>query len=254
MTLSRRDVMRVVNQYIGVSGGYLGDFSYRTHADFYPEYCDLDIDPNTIEGTTRERFIEILSTAAPGDQAKILRGLIARFPIGGPGAPDTRTESLRDELLALAASLAGAPVVSTPSLRFDVAATSRALDDAEVLIASQGAGSALDRVHTAIHAYLREQAARANLSLEEGASITRAFKVLRQSHPKFATHAARQSDADSILKSLGSVLDKLNDLRNHASPAHPNPSLDEPEAMLAVHAARTILHYVDAKLGDGGQR
>jgi hypothetical protein len=32
----------IVNQYIGVSGGYLGDFSYRTHAKFYPLYCELD--------------------------------------------------------------------------------------------------------------------------------------------------------------------------------------------------------------------
>ena len=45
MTLTRQEVLKVVNRYIGVDGGYLGDFSYRTHADFYPEYCDLDTDP-----------------------------------------------------------------------------------------------------------------------------------------------------------------------------------------------------------------
>jgi Abortive infection C-terminus len=38
-------------------------------------------------------------------------------------------------------------------------------------------------------------------------------------------------------------------LRNNASVAHPNEALlDEPEAMLAINAARTILHYLDAKL------
>lgn len=40
-----------------------------TDADFYPEYCDLDIDPNEFEGTTRERFIHILSNASPKEQA-----------------------------------------------------------------------------------------------------------------------------------------------------------------------------------------
>ena len=55
-------MMKVVNRYIGVAGGYIGDFSYRTHAEFYPEYCDLAIDPNNYAGTTRERFIEIRST------------------------------------------------------------------------------------------------------------------------------------------------------------------------------------------------
>jgi hypothetical protein len=43
--LTRQEIARLVNRYIGVSGGYLGDFSYRTHAEFYPEYCDLDINP-----------------------------------------------------------------------------------------------------------------------------------------------------------------------------------------------------------------
>ena len=50
--LSLAEIMKIVNRYIGVTGGYLGDFSYRTHADFYPEYCDLEIDPHRYEGTT----------------------------------------------------------------------------------------------------------------------------------------------------------------------------------------------------------
>lgn len=55
--LTDREIARIVNRYIGVSGGYLGDFSYRTHADFYREYCDMDINPYAYEGTIRERFI-----------------------------------------------------------------------------------------------------------------------------------------------------------------------------------------------------
>ena len=65
MSLTPQEVMKIVNRYIGVAGGYLGDFSYRTHAEFYPEYCDLDIDPNNYAGTTRERFDrDPLDTAA----------------------------------------------------------------------------------------------------------------------------------------------------------------------------------------------
>jgi hypothetical protein len=57
--LTNGEVMQVVNRYIGVSGGYLGDFSYRTHAEFYPEYCELEIDPYEYEGTVyRDPFIE----------------------------------------------------------------------------------------------------------------------------------------------------------------------------------------------------
>lgn len=79
--LTRRDIYQLVNDYIGVSGGYLGDFSYRTHHEFYPYFCDLDIDPSEIEGTTRERFIQILENASPAEQAKILRGTFEKYPV-----------------------------------------------------------------------------------------------------------------------------------------------------------------------------
>jgi hypothetical protein len=63
--LTKGEIIRLVNGYIGVSGGYLGDFSYRTHSEFYPEYCQLDVDPANYEGTTRERFISILERSDP---------------------------------------------------------------------------------------------------------------------------------------------------------------------------------------------
>jgi hypothetical protein len=44
-------------------------------------------------------------------------------------------------------------------------------------------------------------------------------------------------------------VDALNPLRNKASVAHANPVLlPEPEAMLVINAARSILHYVDEKV------
>jgi hypothetical protein len=48
---------------------------------------------------------------------------------------------------------------------------------------------------------------------------------------------------------VAAILDALNPMRNRASVAHPNPTLlEQPEAMLVVNAARTILHYLDAGL------
>lgn len=61
----------------------------RTHADFYPEYSDLEINPFDFEGTTRERFIKILSTRMPGDQARIVRGIVERFPLDQAAGPPT---------------------------------------------------------------------------------------------------------------------------------------------------------------------
>jgi Abortive infection C-terminus len=53
----------------------------------------------------------------------------------------------------------------------------------------------------------------------------------------------------AVLRSFGSIVDKLNPLRNNASVAHPNSDLLPPaEAMLVVNVVRTLLQYLDAKL------
>jgi hypothetical protein len=82
--LTRPEITRIVNRYIGVSGGYLGDFSYGSHSDFYPEYCDLDLNPfeYLTEGTTGERFIRVLEQSAPYVQAKIIRDVLEKYPPG----------------------------------------------------------------------------------------------------------------------------------------------------------------------------
>jgi hypothetical protein len=82
--LSKGEILRIVYQYIGVDGGYLGDFTYQSHVEFYPLYCNLDLDPFEYlpEGTTRERFIVVLEKSPPDVQAKIVRGLLAKYPVG----------------------------------------------------------------------------------------------------------------------------------------------------------------------------
>jgi hypothetical protein len=78
--LKPSEIYRLVNDYIGVEGGYLGDFSYRTHEEFYPQYCDLDIDIYSYNGTTKEKFIEILKSADKHIQSKIILGVLKKFP------------------------------------------------------------------------------------------------------------------------------------------------------------------------------
>jgi hypothetical protein len=77
------EVLRVTNRWIRVPVGYLGNFSYATHEGFYVEYCALDgIDPRALQGTTRERLITILADAPPDDQARILQGVLGKYPSG----------------------------------------------------------------------------------------------------------------------------------------------------------------------------
>ena len=249
MPLTNQQIATVVNRYIGVDNGYLGDFSYRTHTDFYPEFCGIDdVFPDTYEGTTRVRFIEILSTRTPHDQAKILRGVVDRF-----GDNDDQTPSrvrLRQEILQWAAELDGATMITIASPTETRAVVLRALGDAENLMRTNGATSAVDRIHTALHGHLLAICESAGLELEDDATSTRALKVLRQNHPALQATGPRAADITRVLNSLASVLDTLNPIRNNASVAHPNIELlDDPEALLAINAGRTIFAYLDSKLG-----
>lgn len=141
--------------------------------------------------------------------------------------------------------------VSSPTPTVDSTVVERALIDAEQLIHSSGAVSAIDRAHTALHGYLRAVCVKANLISADNrqCGLNEALKYIREKHPKFTTTGPHAEESTKILKAMGAVTDTLGTLRNHASVAHPNQTLlDEPEAMLAINASRTLLHFIHSKL------
>src|SRR5207248_197005 len=73
--LTAADLNTVVYRYIGVSGGYVGEFTRSSHAEFYPVYCGFSVDTDQYSGTTRERFMAIVRALPPNQQAMVLRGL-----------------------------------------------------------------------------------------------------------------------------------------------------------------------------------
>lgn len=105
--LKQSEIYRFVNDYIGVSGGYLNGFSYRTHNEFYPYYCDLEINVANYEpGTTREKFIRILEEVNLLAQAKILKGVFKKFPVSSFDKQDReRKQEIYDEYQAIIARL-----------------------------------------------------------------------------------------------------------------------------------------------------
>jgi abortive infection Abi-like protein len=137
--------------------------------------------------------------------------------------------------------------VANPNPAFTTEVAERALFDAEQLLSTSGPISAVDRVHTALHGYLREICLRLKgISTQPLASldVTALFKVLRTT--TVFGQSAHSQHAEKLAQGLAVTIDALNPLRNQGSMAHPNPVLlTEAEAMLAINSARTILHYVD---------
>jgi hypothetical protein len=239
--LTGEELAMVVYRFIGVSGGYLGDFSYSSHAEFYPVYCGFSVDTNQYTGTTRQRFISILQSLPPRRQAQVLRGLLQRFP--------DRDQDKKDDLLRIITRLEAGPLVPEVVPRVASEVVTRALADAENLLRHSGSVSAVDRVHTALHGYLRAVCDQAGVAYAPEASMTALFKALRADHPKLAPQGARAQDTQKILNAFASILDALEPMRNRGSVAHPNQELlGEPEALLAINAVRTLLSYMDTRL------
>lgn len=249
--MTEHEITRLVNRYIGVSGGYLGlpeRFSYRTHGDFYSEYCDLDVSFEGHTGTTRETFMSILASLPPRDQAKVLRGVIDRFPPHEQGAPSTRL-SANTEVVAIIARLESGPLISDVKLQVTSEVVLRAGADAETLIRASGPTSAVDRIHTVLHGYLQAICTAAGVPYRPTDSMVAIFRTLEAGHPMLADLGPRAQDVKKVLNALASVLDAMLPVRNQASVAHPNTELlDEPEARLIINASRTILHYLNDKL------
>jgi hypothetical protein len=140
------------------------------------------------------------------------------------------------------------PSVPPPPLASEVVRL--ALADAESLLRTAGATSAIDRLHTALHGYLRSACARSGLQTPDNSSLTTVFKILRTQHPAIALLGTQDSEIGRIFLSFATVLDSLNTLRNQASVAHPNEFLLEAdEAELVVNAVRTVFNYLLKKLG-----
>jgi hypothetical protein len=144
----------------------------------------------------------------------------------------------------------GPAPVSSASPQITSDAVEQALADAEQLIASRGATSGVDRVHTAFHGFLLAVCKRAGIEVfGEDPGITQLFKAIRERHPAFGGEDKRQRELYRVAQALATIVDTLNPLRNRASLAHPNDSLlDEPEAMLVINSVRTLLHYVDSRV------
>ncbi len=126
----------------------------------------------------------------------------------------------------------------------------RALNDADSLLHSSGATSAIDRLHTALHGYLRSVCEESGIHVAENASITALFKSLRTNHTVLKNLGTQDAEIGRIMAAFSTVVDALNTIRNHASVAHPNDELlDEAEAVLTLNVVRTLFNYLVRKIG-----
>jgi len=259
--LGRVEVNSVVS-YIGVHGGYLGNFSYASHADFYPSYCGLDINPNEYAGTTRERFIKILSESSSDDQLKILSGVLEKYPL------DYFEDLLQNEVFTLKeykvkeklhekitqwiTQLSG-DVIEQGELKHDIEFVKDVLQQADILIANHSYSSAVDRAHTAIHGYLKALCDEQGFTFgEQNVKIQDMWGKLKTDHPSFNIEVREhQRPINQTVNAIGKFLENMNDIRNKHGFAHPNEDIiEEKEARFIINLSRVLLFYIDSKTSE----
>jgi hypothetical protein len=249
--LSRKEIGRLVHNWIGVDGGYLGNFSYAKHDRFWMETCDLHVDTSAFPGPTRECFEQTLFEASARDQAAALRAILEDYPpppAPVENAPRFRTPALHREINAWITRLETGQVSVEVDLESASDVVRRSLDDADALMRTSGPQSAVDRVHTAMHGYLHSLCDEVGIPHGDRPTMNQLFKALRAQHPSLADVGARPEEVTKILGSMATIFDSLNPVRNNASIAHPNDELiGEPEAMLVINTVRTLLGYLESK-------
>ena len=120
----------------------------------------------------------------------------------------------------------------------------RALADAKALIGQNNASSAIDRAHTALHAYLLELCSESGIETNMDTTSAAAFKKLREHHPAFQPTGPRSEDITRLLRTFATAIDAFTPIRNKASLAHANELLDEPEARAVVNSIYTVFRYI----------
>jgi len=247
------EIHKLVEDYIGTHNGYLNGFSYRIHDNFYPRYCDLDIDVAAYRAkgfTTLQAFIQILRGAQARDQAKIIRGVFEMMPPPEEVTDETSRKRLSfyKQLLDVAGRLEADGQVNAPEIAQTSEVVFEALKDAEVLLQTRGPKSAVDRAHTALHGYLKNICADRGAAIPADTSLTGVFKVIREQFPEFSTTIPHDLEAKRVFGSIATALDSLNTIRNRGTLAHPNELLlNGPEAMLYINLSRAVLGYIEAK-------
>ena len=124
-----------------------------------------------------------------------------------------------------------------------------ALRDADTLINSGTPQNAVDRMHTAFHGYLKAVCDEHNIAYSSDPAITELFKLIYSNLIKINQNISHAGEIEKILRSHAGSINAINTLRNHASMAHVNELLGKDEATLLINSIRSLLHYLEAKIG-----
>jgi len=178
--LSPAEIDDFVRYYIGFDdyGHLLGLGHPEQLRGFLRARCLLEIEPADFEGRrVVEKFVVILDSQPPQNQARILRAVLEWHNLGNWHAPSTRTPQLHAKYVDIIERLESETTfVESVSPRSSSEIVKTSLKDAEDLISSGGLPSAVALMHTALISYLMELCDEEGIQYDSDSSLTKVFK------------------------------------------------------------------------------
>jgi hypothetical protein len=221
-----------LEKLLGMSGGYVLDFTNRSFEDFVNDSVGLNINDARYQhasGSKANLLRGFWRNESNAVVAKLLADLIDHAASMDARRPDP---ALLDSGKSIASRLSKNGEVPDLEFVLGVDASGAFASLAKSISQSIDNGepeAALDRLHTLLVKYVRGKCAKHKLHIAQDKPLHSAFgeyiKVLKQ------TGRIQSDMTERILKSFISSFEAFNHVRNHQSFAHDNELLQKAEAL-----------------------
>lgn len=240
--------MWLVDQALGMTQGYVLDFSDRTFNDFVKTRFGIDVTAPTytVDGTSKARRMRaFLRALVPGAQAEVLRALWS-YRQSRPTTFETLEPRVEAAFLQMIGELDGdaRPIDLGAIEKFsDDPTLSDLVDAISREIQANSPHIALDRLHT--------------YTMKKFADLLRADGVEVSSKDSLHGRAGRYINSlrrtgqigdvsDQIAKSATQIFERFNDVRNNRSLAHDNQLLGRAEGRYVFETVVSLLTFIKA--------
>jgi translation elongation factor EF-1beta len=249
-----------IEKFLGMSSGYVADFSDRTFHEFVGVVTGLDIDDpkyhyaSNSKANRLRQFIKVEDDHTVGKLIQEMCNHYFDVLVEGqtktwyPQEDDKLKESqeLYHECLKIAQRLQGNVVENISALKpnSDDTDFKKLAESIRESIEKNLPEVALDRLHTFVMKYIRELCKKHGIEYEVDESLHSIFGK----YIKFliANGNIETEMSKRILKTSISNLDSFNDVRNNKSFAHDNPILNYEESVLVFNNISNMIKFIQA--------
>ena len=249
-----------IEQFLGMSSGYVADFSDRTFSEFVGVVTGLDIDNSKYHYSSNSKanrlrqFIKVEDDHIVG---KLIEEMSHHYfdklieqqtKTWYPKDDDKlkKDEELYHECVNIAQRLQGNVVDDIGALKpnSDDVDFKKLAESIRESIEKNLPEVALDRLHTFVMKYIRELCKKHEIEYEDNEALHSIFGK----YIKFliANGHIETEMSKRILKTSISNLDSFNDVRNNKSFAHDNPILNYEESVLVFNNISSMVKFIQA--------